>query len=164
MNLLTTVVLLGVLFIMVNWVASRRYARLDATRQRITALSDQTIRTLTSLQAPVSVIVFYQPSHRLYELVKDLLKEYERISPKIHVEYVDPEQDVARAKQLAQQFQIDALNVVVFETGARHKYLSDTELAEYDDASMRLGGEPRVKASSPLNALTRGSAPKRIEA
>ena len=153
-SLLTTLVLLGVLFIMVNWIASHRYARWDFTRQQFTALSDQTRQTLASLQAPVSVIVFYQPSHRLYELVNDLLKEYARLSPQLQIERVDPEQDLARAKQLAQQFQIEDLNLVIFQSGERHKYLSDTELAEYDYTEMQSGGQPQVKAFKGEEACT----------
>ncbi len=154
LSLVTLIALLGVLFIMVNYLASRRYARWDVTRQQITALSDQTVQTLKSLNEPVSITVFYQPTHRLYELVKDLLEEYTRVSPNVHVEYVDPEQDIARAKQLAQQFQIDDLNIVVFQAGSRHKYLSDTELAEYDYGAMRFGAEARVKTFKGEDAFT----------
>ena len=154
MNLLVSLVLLGILFIMVNWVASRRYTRWDFTKQKVSALADQTTQTLKSLKEPVSVIVFYQPDHRLYELIKDLLKEYERITPQLKVEYVDPQQDIARAKQLAKEFQIEDLNLVVFQAGTRHKYLSDTELAVYDYRSAQPGSESRVKAFKGEDAFT----------
>jgi len=64
-NLLLTLALLGMLFIMVNYIASRRYARWDVTRQHITALSDRTAQALRTLEQPVSIVVFYQPAHRL---------------------------------------------------------------------------------------------------
>ena len=153
-NLLLTLMLVGVLFIMINWVASRRYARWDLTQRKITALSPKTLQALHALPDPVSVVVFYQPSHRLYELVKDELEEYARLSPNMKVEFVDPEQDIARAKQLAQQLQIDDLNLVVFQSGARHKYLSDTELADYDYSAVSLGGQPTVKAFKGEEAFT----------
>ncbi|MDP3722869.1 MAG: Gldg family protein [Candidatus Omnitrophota bacterium] len=158
-NLLTTLALLGVLFIMVNFIASRRYARWDLTRQQLTALSDQTLQTLKSLKEPASVVIFYQPNHRLYGFVNDLLNEYARASPQLAIERVDPEQDVARARQLVQEFQIDvadpdALNLVIFKSGARHKYLSDTDLAEYDYGGMAYGGQPRVKAFTGEEAFT----------
>ena len=159
LNLLTTLVLLGVLFIFVNFISSRRYARWDLSKQHITALSQQTVQTLSTLQEPLSIVVFYQPGHRLYELVKDLLTEYARVNPKLKVEYVDPEQDRARAIQLVQEFQItgtgpEALNLVIFKLGSRHKYLSDTELADYDYAGMGFGGQPRVKAFKGEEAFT----------
>lgn len=166
LNVLATVALLGVLLIMVNFIASRRYARWDFTRAKITALSDQTRQTLDGLQEPVSVIVFYQPTHRLFELLKDQLAEYQRVSPQIRVEYVDPEQDIARAKQLALELDIDALNVVVLKVGDRHKHLSDAELAEYEPGGGPFGGDARVTAlkseeafTSAILSLTQGEAP-----
>lgn len=154
LNLLTTLALLGTLFIMANFVSSRRYTRWDLTRQKITAISDKTQQMLRSLKEPVNITVFYLPSHRLYELIHDELEEYQRANPLIKVEYLDPQQDVARAKQLAQQFQIEELNVVVFQSGSRHKYLSDTDLAEYDYSEMRVGAEQRVKAFKGEEAFT----------
>lgn len=153
-NRLLTLMLIGFVFIMINWIASRRYARWDLTQRQMNALSSKTIQTLNALTEPVSVVVFYQPSHRLYELVKDQLAEYARVSPKVHVEYIDPEQDIARAKRLAQELQIDDLNVVVFRAGGRHKYLSDTELADYDYGAMSLGAQPSVKAFKGEEAFT----------
>ena len=153
-NFLATAILLGMLFILVNYISSRRYARWDLSRQKITALSDQTVRTLRSLKEPVSVIVFYQPAHRLYGFVNDLLKEYERVSPNIKVERVDPDQDIARAKQLAKEFQIENPNLVVFQSGSRHKYLSDAELADYDYSDLRTGGSPRVQSFKGEEAFT----------
>lgn len=154
-NFLVTVVLLGCLFLFVNFIAARRYARADLTQTKITRLAPQTRQTLAGLQAPVSVVVFYQPSHRLYELVRDLLEEYRRLSPQVKLELVDPEQDLARANQLAKQFQIEALNVVVFAAGTRHKHVSDTDLAEFDYSGNRMmAAEPRVKAFKGEEAFT----------
>ncbi len=161
LNLLTVLLSLLVLFIMVNYMASRRFVRWDLTKQRITVLSDQTRQVLKALKEPLSIIVFYQPNHRLYELIKDQLTEYQQASPLISVEFVDPDQDIARAKQLATQLQINDLNLVVFQAtpatgqaGARHKYLSDSELADYDLSSMGAGGEPRVSAFKGEDAFT----------
>ena len=158
-NFLLTVVLIGVLFIMGNYLSNRHYARWDLTRQQFTALSDQTRQTLTQLEEPLSIIVFYQSNNRLYPLIKDLLAEYERVSPKVQVEYVDPEQDIARAQQLVNEFQIDvnspdAFHLVIFKSGSRHKYISDTDLADYDYATMTMQSEPRVKAFKGEAAFT----------
>ena len=153
-NVLTMLVLLGVLFIMVNYIASRRYSRWDLKQFKTATLSDKTRQTLKSLTQPVTVAVFYQPTNRLYDLVKDQLQEYQRYSSRIKVEYVDPDQDFARAKQLATEFQIEEANLVVFQSGTRHKYLSDTELAEYDYEAVASGGRPRVKAFKGEEAFT----------
>ena len=168
-NLLTVLILLGVLFIFVNFIAMRRYARWEFSKVRVAALSQQTRETLRALKEPVTVVVFYQPTHRLYPFVKDQLDEYARVCPMLKVEYVDPEQDIARAKQLAQRFQIDELNVVVFQAGppaapggaspgaaqagGRHKHVTDADLAEYDYATRYTSG-PAVKAFKGEEAFT----------
>jgi len=165
LHLAATLLLLGTLFILVNFIASRRYARLDLTKTQLTALSDKTTQVLSQLHEPLHVVVFYQPTHRLYDFIRDLLEEYERASPKLSVEYLDPEQDIARARQLAKQFEIDRMNLVVFHTGlpatgsegqagSRHKYLSDTDLAEYDYTALAFGGQPTVKAFKGEEAFT----------
>ena len=153
-NFLAVLALLGVLFIMVNYIASRRYARWDFTRQKITALSQKTVRTLAALTQPVSITVFYQPNERLYPLIQDQLQEYARLSPRVKVEYVDPDQDIARARQLVQEFQVENTNVVVFQCGARHQHLSDGDLAEYDYGSAAMGSEPRIDAFKGEEAFT----------
>ncbi len=82
-NFMTIVVLLGMLFIMVNWISSQRYGRWDLSRLKLTQLSDQTLQVLKTLEEPLTVTVFYQPDHRLYQFVTDLLEEYERASPQV---------------------------------------------------------------------------------
>lgn len=154
LNLAATLLLLGALFILVNFIASRRYGRADLTRSKITALSGKTKQIVGQLKDPVTLVVFYQPTHRLYQLVRDLLEEYERLSPKLRIEYVDPDQDIARAQRLAKQFAIERTNLVVFESGTRHKYLSDTDLAEYDYTAMQSGGSPNVKSFKGEDAFT----------
>lgn len=154
LNLAATLLLVGVLFLFVNFIASRRYARVDLTRAKIAALSQKTTSTVSQLQEPVRIIVFYQPAQRLYELVRDMLTEYERLSRKLTIEYVDPDRDRARAEQLATQFDIDRANLIVVESGQQHKYLSDTELAEYDYNSMAMGGQPSVKTFKGEEAIT----------
>lgn len=154
LNLAATLMLVAVLFILVNWIASRRYARWDLSQLKLSRLSSQTLQVLKSLQEPVTVTVFYQPDQRLYELIRDLLEAYQRQSPQMRVEYIDPEQDLARARQLAQQLEIKDLNVIIFQAGTRQKYLSDPELAEYDYSTFTLTGEPRVAAFKGEDAVT----------
>ena len=169
LNLAAVLALLTVLFIFVNFIASRRYARWEVSRQRITQLSPRTRQALAGLSTPVSIMVFYRPSHRLYELLKDQLQEYKRVQPALIVEYIDPDQDVARAQQLAREFSLGRgdLNIVIVAAGTRHQQIPETELAEYDYSAMEMGGEPRVSAFKGEEALTaaiiqvtQGVAPK----
>lgn len=154
LNVTATLALLGVLFILINFLSSRRYSRLDLTSAKLATLSEKTVQMLSSLAEPVSIAVFYQPQSPLYGMIGDLLKEYERYAPTLRIEYVDPYQDRARAEQLAKQFEIDRLNVLIVQAGSRHKYLSDTDLADYDYAALDFGAAPTVKTFKGEDALT----------
>jgi len=153
-NLLATLALLGILFIMVNYVSSRRYARWDVSRQQLSVLSDRTLQVLQHLEEPVHAVVFYQPSHRLYMLIKDMLSEYQRFAPALTVEFVDPQRDFARAQQLVAQYEIEIANVVVFASGSQHQHVSDDQLADYDYSSVAAAGEPRLRAFTGEDAFT----------
>ena len=154
LNLAATLALLGVLFILINFLASRRYSRLDLTSTKLATLSDKTVQILSHLAEPVSIAVFYQPQSPLYGMIGDLLKEYERHAPQLKIESIDPYQDRARAEQLAKQFEIDRLNVLIVHAGSRHKYLSDTDLADYDYAALDFGAAPTVKTFKGEDAIT----------
>ena len=162
-NLLLLLLLLGVLFIMINYISSLRYTRIDFTKTKIATLSDKTRQALTQLKDPVRIIVFYQPqrgegdSRRpdpIYPLITDLLKEYGQFTDKLTIEYIDPYQDRAKAEQLVKEFSIDRLNLVILQSGERHKYLTDTDLADFDYSAMAGGGEPTVKAFKGEEAVT----------
>ncbi len=154
LNMAAIVTLMGVLFILVTWVSGRRYARWDLSRQQLSTLSGQTRQVLDGLQEPLRLTLFFEPGHRLLPLVKDLAQEYERLSPRISVVEVDPQQDMARAQQLVQELAIDAPNVMIVQSGARHKRLSEADLAEFDYAAMTVEAEPRVKAFKGEAAVT----------
>ena len=148
LNFLVTLLLIGVLFIFINYISSRRYYHADISATKITALSDKTLQALKQLPRPVRIVVFYQPSNRLYEMIRDVLKEYERVGKNVAVEYVDPQQDLARARQMVLEFGIDPkrdqANMIIVAASPstptakpRHKFLSDTDLADYDYNSDR---------------------------
>ena len=150
-----TLVALAILFIFVNFIASRRYVRHDLSQVRITQLSDKTTQLVRQLSAPVRIIVLFQPAQRLYELLRDLLKSYEDRNPRITVEYIDPEQDRARVLQLSKEFQLERANVIIVASGARKKFLSEADLAEYDYSNqMGFGGQPSLKAFKGEEAVT----------
>lgn len=154
LNLLATITLLALFCLMANAVAFHRYARWDLTQDQITELSDQTRQVLSSLDGTVQVFVFFEPQHRLYEMVKDMFKEYMHFSPFLKVEDVDPTQDPARANQLVETLQLDELNLVVFQSGSRTKVLKEPDLAGYDYTQATFGGEPRLTSFKAEEAFT----------
>jgi len=143
---LAAVVLLIALTFMVNWLGARHWRRMDWTKSHLYTLSEKTENVLHNLKDEVKVVVFMTPASGLYDQVHELLSRYAAASDKIKVEYIDPEKEPLKTKQLAQQYGISAANTVVFAVGDRTKYVTSEQMAEYDYSGMRMGQRPTVKA------------------
>jgi ABC-type uncharacterized transport system involved in gliding motility auxiliary subunit len=139
------IILAAVLTGMVNWLGFRHYVRGDWTKSQIYSLSDKTLNVLKGVNSDISAIVFMTPSTPLFAEVKELLQRYQAKAPRLKVEFIDPERDPLRTRQLAQDFGVSAANTVVFSAGDRKKYVTSDQLAEYDYSGMQYGQQPRMK-------------------
>ena len=80
----------------VNYIASRQNKRWDLTANQVYSLSDQTIRILKELDAPVKFTVFDRElTHDGY---RDRLESYVYQSSQVSAEFIDPEKNPLRAK------------------------------------------------------------------
>jgi ABC-type uncharacterized transport system involved in gliding motility auxiliary subunit len=94
----TTYILVVLAAVVVINILSDRFSKsFDATSNKRYSLSDQTKKIVKGLKQ-AAVITYFNQSTRFPE-GKDLLDQYSNLSPKIRVEYVDPDKDpeVARA-------------------------------------------------------------------
>jgi ABC-type uncharacterized transport system involved in gliding motility auxiliary subunit len=148
------------LVVMVNYVVNRHYERYDVSRAAFYNLSDKTKSLLTHLKEPVNVVVFFSPENDLYEHVTNLLSEYERFSPHLHIEYVDPFRAPSKSEQVRRLYDIGQENVVIFSTGSgsalRKKYVGAYDLADYESGSDNPfePAQPRLRALKAEQAFT----------
>jgi len=143
---LVAAVLVIALIFMVNWLAGRRYVRADWTTSGIYTLSEKTENILSDLSEEVRVIVFMTPASSMYDQVHELLERYQAASDKISVEYIDPEKEPLKTKQLAEQFGVQVADTVVFAVGDRTKYVTSDQMAEMDYSGMQYGQGPTMRA------------------
>jgi gliding motility-associatede transport system auxiliary component len=126
---LSTIALSGVLIVLgllvaVNYLASRRNHRWDLTANKQFSLSPQTRQILEKLDAPVTVLVFDRPTE--FDRFRDRLSEYQYVSNKVSVEYLDPDKQPVRANQN----QVQAYGTVVFGyKGRTERVISSDEQA-----------------------------------
>ncbi len=154
-NVTVMVVLALLLFGMANYFSARHYHRFDLTRIKIYSLSDQSKAILKELKGPIKITVFFQPTHALYGPMRELLQGYQyHGDKKVEVEFVDPGRDYARAKILAEKYKIDDMNLVIFESGDRNKYIGAQAIADYDYQGFFGGGAPKLKAFRGEEAFT----------
>jgi ABC-type uncharacterized transport system involved in gliding motility auxiliary subunit len=91
----TLVVLTAV--VIVNFLANRYNKSYDATSNKRYSLSDQTAKIVRGLKQDATITYFDQGTR--FEHAKDLLGEYKSLSPKIRVEYVDPDKNPQEARE-----------------------------------------------------------------
>lgn len=140
------VVLAVALTAMVNWLAARHYVSADWTSSKMYSISDKTTSILEDLNQEIRVIVFMTPASPLYDQVHELLSRYAAASDKIVIEYIDPDKEPLRTRQLAEQFGISVADTVVFSYGDRTKYVTSDQMADYDYAGMQYGQAPTMRA------------------
>jgi len=136
-NVCVSLVLAALLAAMVNYLSSRYYLRRDLSTRGYYALSEKTTQLIKSLEADVHVMAFFQKRHELFDDVRNLLREYQYAAAgakpqRLTVELVDPDRDLAQARELKRKYDLHAANVVVFETGTRRKYVEAKDLGDYD--------------------------------
>jgi ABC-type uncharacterized transport system involved in gliding motility auxiliary subunit len=89
-------VVVAVVFV-ANVLADRYNKSFDATSNKRYSLSDQTSKIVKGLPQPATITYFNQSTH--FREGKDLLDQYANLSPKVHVEYVDPDKDQQKARE-----------------------------------------------------------------
>jgi len=120
LSLVGILVFAGIL-VAVNYLASRQNKRWDLTANQVYSLSDQTIKILQNLDAPVKFTVFDR--ELALDGYRDRLDAYTYQSSQVTAEYIDPEKNPLRAKAA----QIQSLGTIVIE------YKDRTERATSSD-------------------------------
>lgn len=110
-----SVVLVAAIVVMLNYVAFRRYERMDVTSEGMFTLSGKTEQVLQDLKGDVDIYLFMSRGEPSFEQVDELLKRFVAKSDHVKVHYVDPEREEAEFRLLSQKFGIMA---AVTETGA----------------------------------------------
>ena len=132
LNTIIALILALVLVQMVCFIALRNPVRTNLSARTYYDLSEKSLRLLDELDQRVSVYVFFQEEHALFNDVENLLEEYQYHSPKIHVEWIDPVRDPARTEKLANQYGImDEAQVVVFALAGKSKLVRQADLADF---------------------------------
>src|SRR2546421_7369874 len=105
LNVLVQLILIFFLIAAFNWFGFRHYKRWDFSRDQKYALSDKTKRFLDSIKGKVRITVFFSPNSPIAGDVQNLLTEYQYAgNGKIDLEYIDPERNLSRAKEVLDKY------------------------------------------------------------
>ena len=145
-----------VLAAMVNYLGFEHYRRWDLSRDKKYQLSDKTKHFLESIKGKVRITVFFGSQNPITGDVQNLLTEYQYASHgKIDVEYVDPERNLTRAKELFDKYKVVTdESVLIVDYEGRNKTVKASEMAEMDQGNPMLGEPPKVTAFKGEQAIT----------
>jgi hypothetical protein len=145
----------------VNILVARWYKRWDLTAEQLYTLSPATLRTLHTLDQPLSITVLLGRTDPLSVSVRQMLVQYRAETSKLDVKFVDPDQNPAQFQVLQKELGLvtgraeDGRVVtdasLVITRGERHWFVTNDELVHYDDQSGK--AQPRLE-----QALTEGIA------
>jgi ABC-type uncharacterized transport system involved in gliding motility auxiliary subunit len=91
-----TLVVIAVV-VVANILADRHNKSYDTTANKRYSLSDQTVKIVKGLKQDASITYFNQSTS--FRQGKDLLDQYANLSPKVKVEYVDPDKNPTLARE-----------------------------------------------------------------
>ncbi len=108
-----------------NFLANRYNKSFDSTSNKRFSLSDQTEKVVKGLNRDVKIYYFDRTSE--FGRARDLLDRYDNLSPKLHIDYVDP----YKKPQLARAMAVRTEGTIYVEAGAKReeaKSLSEEEI------------------------------------
>lgn len=95
---ITTYILVVLAALVVGNILADRYNKTyDATSNKRYSLSEQTIKIVKGVPRDATITYFNQSTR--FNEGKDLLDEYANLSPRIHVQYVDPDKNPEQARE-----------------------------------------------------------------
>ena len=141
-GLMSAASVVAVLAILVglNYLAIRRDKRWDLTATKAFSLSDETVKVLSNLKAPVKITVYDQPAG--FPRFRDALASYEFGSKNLSIEYVDADRQPTRVKE------DEVLNygTVVMSYQGRKEHLMSAREQELTNALVKVTTGRSVKA------------------
>jgi ABC-type uncharacterized transport system involved in gliding motility auxiliary subunit len=136
---LYTIIVIAVLG-MANWLANRHNKTYDSTANKRFSLSDQTEKVVKNLKQDVRIKYFDKTSE--FGRARDLLDRYNNLSPKLAVDYIDPD----KKPQLAKAEAVRNYGTIYVETGRKREEAKSLSEEEITGALIRAlkGGERNV--------------------
>ena len=138
MSLVSILVGLGIV-VAINYLAVRQNKRWDLTENQAFSLSDQSIKVLKSLDAPVQFTVYDLDTN--FGRFRDRLDSYAYESKNVKIEYVDVDRQPARAKQA----EVTTAGTIIVSYKDRTQKITNTEEQDITNALIKLENPQQKK-------------------
>jgi ABC-type uncharacterized transport system involved in gliding motility auxiliary subunit len=137
LSIVSILVVLAIL-VAVNYLAVRQSKRWDLTANQAYSLSEQSIKVLQGLDAPVKMTVYDQQTG--FDRFRERLDVYKYNSDKLSVDYVDMDREPGRAKAA----EVQAYGTIVIEYKDKKERITNTAEQDVTNALIKaVTGETR---------------------
>lgn len=141
-NVAISILLAAVAVLMINYLSAEHFRRWRIAIRDFYNLSPKTRSILSTLDKDVRITVFFSRNHQYIDHLRNVLKEYDYAAEgredRLQIEFVDPDRDLARARQLAQEYGLKEQNSIVVECSGRTKFIQSEDIFEFE---LRMGGQ-----------------------
>ncbi len=131
---LVSILLAGVVVGLINFLAVKHAPEWDFSETQNFTLSRQTYQVLRTLPRKVGITVFTHEGSPGFGAYQDLLTTYDKESPLITLEFIDPERQPDKAKE----FQVSRIDTAVVQSGSQKLYLQRASEADMTNALLRV--------------------------
>jgi len=121
-NTLVVVVLVAGILVVANVFLARHHHRFDFTTAKLHSLSDQSVTVLKALKQDIAVKAFFREGNPGRGTMENLLKIYGYHTPKLAVEFVDPDKNPG----LVKRYDITQDGTTIFEMGEKESRITAT--------------------------------------
>jgi len=133
------VVLMGTILGILTFLAARHSVRWDFSETKRFTLAPQTARLLRELPREVKVTVFTSDQSPVRLAYRDLIDSYRAHTPKLTVEFVDPE----KKPGVARQYGITRPDTAVLESGKQETRITSASEQELTNALIRVSKDEK---------------------
>ncbi|HXX73867.1 MAG TPA: DUF4350 domain-containing protein [Nitrospiraceae bacterium] len=140
-NSLVIILLVVGILVIGNFLAVRHSLRWDFSENQNFTLASQTYRVLRNLAHDVKVTVFTREKDPGFQSYKERLDSYRQASPKLTVEFVDPE----RHPKVAQTYGITRTDTAIFESGSQTVRVTSPSEVELTGALLRVSKDSKKR-------------------
>ena len=125
----------------VNFLAARHSIRWDFSENQNYTLAPETYRVLRSLTRDVNVTVFTREKDPGYQGYKERFDSYRQASPKLTVQFIDPE----RQPKVAQNYGVTRTDVAIFESGPQSVRITSPAEVEITGGRVRVSKDSKKR-------------------
>ena len=127
-----SVLIVLAIVVLVNMTSQRYNKRWDLTANKQYSLSDQSVKLLQSLKAPVKFIVFDKEDS--FDRYRTRLSEYAYNSRQVQIDYVDPDKTPVKARE----YKIEAYGTMVVEYMGRTERVTNNAEQDLTNALIKV--------------------------